>query len=273
MRKALIVVVAILTVVAAVGAVVALTRTDDSPEGASSRRPVRSSTTTSTTTTTTTTLPLVQPPPSPSGIVQPIEARIPAPPPEGVGPGAEGLFVFAVQKRLADLRFDPGPIDGAYGLATEYAVQGLQKFKALPVTGVVGAAEVEALNHFLYAEPLEPGGEPNRTEVDIARQTLTLYEAGQPKLLTTASSGSGEEYCYEQPKEHPTERVCEVASTPSGRFEYYLHRPGWDVGVLGGLYNPFYFNGGIAVHGYDAVPVSSVNCVSMPPSSVIDHRL
>ena len=208
----------------------------------------------------------MQPPPSPSGIVQPIEARIPAPPPEGVGPGAEGLFVVVVQKRLADLRFDPGPVDGAYGLATEYAVQGLQKFKALPVTGVVGAAEVEALNHFLYEEPLEPGGEPNRTEVDIARQTLTLYEGGQPKLLTTASSGSGEEYCYEQPKDHPTERVCEVANTPSGRFQYYLHRPGWDVGVLGGLYNPFYFNGGIAVHGYDTVPVgpASHGCVRIP---------
>jgi lipoprotein-anchoring transpeptidase ErfK/SrfK len=145
-------------------------------------------------------------------------------------------------------------------------VQALQKFKDLPVTGVIGQAEVDALNHFIYPEPLEPGAEPNRTEVDIARQTLTLYEGGQPRLLTTMSSGSGEHYCYETPKDNPTERVCEVANTPGGRFSYYLFRPGWDVGVLGGLYNPFYFNGGVAVHGYQSVPVgpASHGCVRIP---------
>ena len=134
------------------------------------------------------------------------------------------------------------------------------------MTGVIGTAEVDALNHFTYPEPLEPGAEPNRTEVDIARQTLTLYQDGQPRLLTTASSGSGEQYCYDQPLVNPTEHICEVANTPSGRFTYYLRRSGWDVGVLGGLYNPFYFNGGIAVHGALSVPATpaSHGCVRIP---------
>jgi hypothetical protein len=142
----------------------------------------------------------------------------------------------------------------------------LQKLKDLPITGVIGAAEVDALNHFTYPEPLEPGGEPNRTEVDVTRQVLTLFHDGQPRLLTTASTGSGESYCYDQPLVNPTERVCEVATTPSGRFAYYLHRSGWDEGVLGGLYNPFYFNGGIAVHGYQSVPIgpASHGCVRIP---------
>src|SRR5690606_3282210 len=147
-----------------------------------------------------------------------------------------------------------------------YAVQALQKFKDLPVTGVIGPAEVEVLNRFTYNEPLEPNAEPNRTEVDIPRQTLTLYENGQPRLLTTMSSGSGEHYCYDTPKDNPTERVCELANTPGGRFTYYLHRPGWDIGVLGGLYNPFYFSQGVAVHGYQDVPThpASHGCVRIP---------
>jgi peptidoglycan hydrolase-like protein with peptidoglycan-binding domain len=224
------------------------------------------SNTTTTSTTTTTLPPLRTPPPNPSGIVNPIEARLPSAPPQGVGPGATGSVVEAYQSRLAELRFDPGPIDGQYGPAVEYAVEALQKFKDLPVTGVIGQVEVDALNQFTYPEPLEPGGEPNRTEVDVRRQTLTLYEGGQPRLLTTMSSGSGEQYCYETPKDNPTERVCEVANTPSGRFTYYLFRPGWDVGVLGGLYNPFYFNAGVAVHGYQSVPVgpASHGCVRIP---------
>lgn len=175
-------------------------------------------------------------------------------------------MVGSIQARLVELRFDPGPVDGDYGPALVYAVQALQKYKGLPVTGVVGPAEIDALNRFTYDEPLIADGEPNRTEVDIARQTLTLYENGQPKLLTTMSSGSGESYCYDSPKVNPTERICEVAHTPGGRYTYYLHRPGWDVGVLGGLYNPYYFNRGVAVHGYADVPTTpaSHGCVRIP---------
>ena len=68
------------------------------------------------------------------------------------------------------------------------------------------------------------------------------------------SSGSGEHYCYDTPKNNPTERVCEIANTPGGRSTYYLHRPGWDVGDLGRMYNPVYFNYGVAVHGLSNVP-------------------
>ena len=252
-----------------IGAVLA-TRDDEASAEAARPSPsttTSSTTTTSTTTTTTTTLPpLTTPPPNPSGIVNPIEARLPPAPPEGIGPGALGPVVGSIQARLTELRFDPGPIDGDYGPALVYAVQTLQKLKDLPVTGVVGQAEIDVLNRFTYPEPLEPGAEPNRTEVDIPRQTLTLYENGQPRLVTTMSSGSGETYCYDTPKENPTERVCEVANTPGGRFTYYLHRPGWDVGVLGGLYNPYYFNRGVAVHGYGSVPVgpASHGCVRIP---------
>jgi L,D-transpeptidase catalytic domain len=73
-------------------------------------------------------------------------------------------------------------------------------------------------------------------------------------------------YCYDSPKDNPTQRICEVATTPSGRFTYYMFRSGWDKGVLGALYNPFYFNKGIAVHGYQSVPATpaSHGCSRIP---------
>ncbi len=268
MRRVLIGLTVAVVIVGVIGAaaVMATRANNDTDEASPPASSTVTSSSTTTSTTTTTLPPLATPPPNPSGIVNPIEARLPPAPPEGAGPGATGSVVEAYQSRLAELRFDPGPIDGQYGRAVEYAVQALQKFKDLPVTGVIGQAEVDALNHFTYPETLEPGAEPNRTEVDIPRQTLTLYEGGQPRLLTTMSSGSGEHYCYETPKDNPTERVCEIANTPGGRFTYYLFRSGWDVGVLGGLYNPFYFNAGVAVHGYQFVPVSpaSHGCVRIP---------
>jgi peptidoglycan hydrolase-like protein with peptidoglycan-binding domain len=266
MRRLLTVLALGVLIAAVAGAVVVMTRSESEPDSASAPIATTTSSSTTTSTTTTTLPPLTTPPPNPSGIVNPIEARLPPAPAEGVGPGATGPEVEAYQARLAALKFDPGPIDGQYGTAVTYAVQALQKFKDLPVTGVIGPAEVEALNRFTYNEPLEPTAEPNRTEVDIGRQTLTLYENGQPRLLTTMSSGSGEHYCYDTPKDNPTQRVCEIANTPGGRYTYYLHRPGWDVGVLGGLYNPFYFNQGVAVHGYQDVPVTpaSHGCVRIP---------
>ncbi len=222
--------------------------------------------TTTTTTTTTAAPPLTAPPTSKSGIVQPVEARLPAPPPDGLGAGAEGPLVSAYQQRFVDLRFDPGPVDGAFGPALTYAVQALQKFQGLAVTGVIGAAEQQALNRFTYPEPLQANGEANRTEVDVAKQVMVLYEKGQPRLLTTVSTGSTEAYCYDTPLVNPTRHICELANTPSGRFTYYLHRPGWDIGVNGGMYNPFYFNAGVAVHGLQSVPTypASHGCVRIP---------
>ena len=109
---------------------------------------------------------------------------------------------------------------------------------------------------FQYPAPLQPDGEANRTEIDITKQVITLYEDYQVRLITTTSSGSGERYCYNTPRVNPTRRICEDANTPSGRFTYTEYRDGWDKSPLGQLYNPFYFNGGIAVHGYESVPTS-----------------
>jgi peptidoglycan hydrolase-like protein with peptidoglycan-binding domain len=222
-------------------------------------------TTTAAPTTTTTTLP-PPPPPPPTEIIQPPWTQLPPPPGGVVGPGSQGPEVQAYEQRLADLRFDPGPVDGLYDQKTAYAVHALQKLGGSSRTGRIADGEVFALNFFQYRQPLVDAPEPNRTEIDIATQTLTLYETYQPKLLTTISSGSGVNYCYNSPRDNPTTHVCEDANTPSGKFTFNEFRRGWDRSPLGELYNPYYFNKGIAVHGYQSVPVTpaSHGCVRIP---------
>ena len=45
-----------------------------------------------------------------------------------------------------------------------------------------------------------------------------------------------------------------IAITPPGVYSTYYEVNKWDVGPLGGLYRPKYFNRGIAVHGSYSVP-------------------
>jgi hypothetical protein len=53
-------------------------------------------------------------------------------------PLLRGPDVLAVQRRLAALGFDPGPLDGAYGPATERAVRAFQRSAGIGADGVVG---------------------------------------------------------------------------------------------------------------------------------------
>ena len=44
------------------------------------------------------------------------------------------------------------------------------------------------------------------------------------------------------------------ATTPEGSYEFYRKVDGWRISYLGGLYRPFYFSGGYAIHGSGSVP-------------------
>ncbi len=258
-RRRIVGIVAVLLVVAAGAAGLWFLGPSSDTEVEASTRKVRDSTTTTTTRTTTTTS-------DPAQLRQPITVVLPALPPGGFGPGASGPDVQVYQQRLTDLHFDPGTVDGRYGEATTYAVEALQKIIATTPNGTIGEPERVALMTFRYPDPLEPDGEANRTEIDVTRQVITLYDDHQVRLITTTSTGSGENYCSNTPRDNPTRRVCEQANTPSGRFTYTEYRDGWDKSPLGRLYSPFYFNGGIAVHGYPSVPTSpaSHGCARIP---------
>ncbi|MFI5053035.1 MAG: L,D-transpeptidase family protein [Acidimicrobiia bacterium] len=197
---------------------------------------------------------------------QPPDAVLPALPAAGLGPGDTGDVVKAFQQRMADVHLDPGDVNGVYNEDTTYAVDTAQRLMRVDVNGRIGPAEAAFLAHFRYPDALHPDAEGDRTEVDVTHQVLTLYENFQVRLVTMMSSGSGVEYCYDSPKSAPTQHLCEIAGTPSGRFTYYEKVNGWQDGDLGTLYNPVYFNGGIAVHGADHVSLTrqSFGCINIP---------
>jgi len=60
--------------------------------------------------------------------------------------GDERVAVRGVQRRLIELGFDPGEIDGRFGPNTEKAVKAFQKKYDLETDGVVGPATWERLN-------------------------------------------------------------------------------------------------------------------------------
>lgn len=250
-----------LGLLAAVAVAGALMRSE--PRSSASSAPERTAHQAAGASTTTSTLPPTTTTTRPS-LVQPAPVVLPPLPGGGLHQGSSGPVVAAYQQRLVDLHFDPGAVDGRYGGNMAYAVTALQKLFGLPRTGNIGGAEAMLLANFHYPPPLAANGEPNRTEIDVSKQVLILYANYQVRLITTMSSGSGEHYCYRD-KYRPV-RVCENAYTPSGRFTYTRFVSGWDSSPLGHLYNPFYFNGGIAVHGYTSVPSSpaSHGCVRIP---------
>jgi hypothetical protein len=174
--------------------------------------------------------------------------------------GEKGEAVAAVQRRLVELHFDPGPADGSFGTGTMYAVQGFQKLAGMAPDGKVGPAVQAALADPPFPAPLVPNGERNRVEVDKARQLLFVYLDGNLRLISHVSTGSDQSYCAEG-------ECGNVAHTPEGAFRFMWRYDGWRESRLGKLYNPVYFTGsGIAIHGSTSVPTypASHGCVRIP---------
>ena len=181
------------------------------------------------------------------------------PPPPGLGPGDEGEAVMALERKLEALRYDPGEVDGSFDKITAYAVMAFQKVKGMDRTGRATDDVIAAVNTTEGTPPaLVTGGPPHRVEVDIDRQVLFLYEDGQISTILPVSSGSNTRFC--------SEGWCRKAVTPGGSYEVYRAGRGWEIGPLGGLYNPLYFNGGVAIHGAQSVPAgpASHGCVRIP---------
>lgn len=203
-----------------------------------------STTTTTSSTTTTTTI---------------TTAPAAEPPPPGLGEGDSGPAVLALEQRLDAMRYDVGAVDGTFDKVTRYAVTAFQKVHGLGITGratddIVAAMASDPGTHAALA----PRGGPNRVEIDLGRQVLFLYQGGVITRILPVSSGSGERFC--------SQGWCRNAVTPRGSYEVYRVASGWESGPLGDLYNPLYFNGGIAIHGSYSVPgyPASHGCVRIP---------
>lgn len=171
--------------------------------------------------------------------------------------GAEGLDVLWVQRRLAEMRFSPGAGDGVLGESTVAALWALQKIAGLEPRDQVDA-EVWSLLQSGVHIPALVAGEPDRAEIDLDRQLMTVWRDGAVVLVSHVSTGSGERYC--------SGGRCRNAVTPTGDYHVRRRIHGWRRAPLGRLYNPLYFNGGIAIHGSGFVPTwpDSHGCVRVP---------
>lgn len=113
----------------------------------------------------------------------PLPGDIPDRPPLSVVPivetlefGASGAEVEEVQKKLKAVGFDPGPIDGLFGPATEAAVLAFQWSEDLLVDGIVGSRTLAALDLLMERETI--------TELPLlqAGSTGAMVEELQKKL-------------------------------------------------------------------------------------------
>ncbi|NKZ06206.1 L,D-transpeptidase family protein [Actinomadura latina] len=194
------------------------------------------------------------PPPTPT----------PAPVRRRLKPGAKGDDVTELQHRLKELNYDPGKADGKYGPSTQTAVWAFQAVNRMKQTSTLGKSFWEALEAPREPRPMAKKRERNRVDVDLKRQYLVLYRDGKPRLISHISSGSGEYYCAKD--RGATVARCRYATTGTGDFRTGRRFAGWETSPLGRLYNPVYFNGGIAFHGALDVPKypASHGCVRMP---------
>ncbi len=177
--------------------------------------------------------------------------------------GLTGDDVKAVEQRLADLRFSPGPVDGRFDAKTGQAVLSFQKQTGLPRTSRVDAATATRMNTAGYGTPMVSDGNPDRVEVDLSRQVLQIWRAGPLYKVLGVSTGTGKRYCATTDSGR---RVCGVATTPTGRFDFSRRIAGKRVSDLGTLLDPVYFTGGYAVHGSPSVPATpaSHGCIRIP---------
>jgi peptidoglycan hydrolase-like protein with peptidoglycan-binding domain len=233
-------------------AALALSGCSDSSSGseAAGRETVSDATTTSTAPTTTTSTTAA---PTTTTTVR----KVPAPPP-GLRTGSRGPEVQALEQRLIDLNYDPGRVDGTYDSSTQHAVMAFQKVYGLARTGRATQDVLDRLTNAETPVALVPGGGSTRVEVDLKRQVLFLYKGNAIFRILPISTGSGKRYCVDG--------ECAKAVTPGGSFRVTRRISGWRTSRLGKLYNPLYFNGGIAIHGAPSVPgyPASHGCVRIP---------
>jgi hypothetical protein len=182
--------------------------------------------------------------------------------------GAKGKRVKALQLRLKKLHYDPGPVDARFGPTTLMAVWAFQKVNGIKPTGTIGHRTRAAFDDPRQPKVLKPKGPGNRVEINLTKQVLTVYHGDEIQLISHISSGSGLHYCdtYKDDATGETGTACGVAVTPTGDYRAGRRIAGWRHSKLGYLYNPVYFNGGIAVHGEPSVPVypASHGCVRIP---------
>ena len=161
------------------------------------------------------------------------------------------------ERRLKEMGYQTGPVDGVIDSATQQALVTFQKWEGRKLTGRLTRAEFNAIRDAVQPQPRDPGYK--HVEVDLDRQVLLLIDDdGAVTTILPVSTGSGEHY--------QEKSMSGLAYTPRGRFKIYNKLEGWRKSPLGLLYYPNYFSDGLAIHGNPEVPHTprSHGCVRIP---------
>jgi hypothetical protein len=197
--------------------------------------------------------------------------------------GVVGNDVKRVQRRLTELGFWPGPADGVYGSQTIKSVWAYEKLvlgtERSVATGQVTPAMWNKMQDEIVIQPRRPDSTPNHVEIYLPEQVLIIFHDDEPQMITHMSSGTDEEWCEEvtispgeygnEDGEEPLVRgECGISLTPGGVFEVYRQVEGVRQSALGGMWDPVYFNYGIAIHGAINVPLqpASHGCIRVSQS-------
>jgi peptidoglycan hydrolase-like protein with peptidoglycan-binding domain len=180
-------------------------------------------------------------------------------PAHGLAMGSQGPAVLAVNQRLSQLRYDPGKVDDHFGYGTYYAVVAFEKVHSLPRDGRVTTDVAAAMVADDLPASMIAGAEPTRAEIDLTRQVLFFWQGGRLIRILPVSSGFGGHYCAD-------DGSCGIAVTPIGSYRATSKIRGMHKSPLGVLWDPVFFNQGIAIHGEPSVPSTpaSHGCVRIP---------
>lgn len=96
-----------------------------------------------------------------------------------------GDDVFALQRRLLDLGFKVGRVDGRFGPATEQAVREFQRNVGIPPDGTCGPATLKALARLA---PIVRGGRPNAMRAEERIRDAGPRLTGKTVVIDPASS-------------------------------------------------------------------------------------
>lgn len=170
---------------------------------------------------------------------------------------AKAAKVKEAEELLSNLGYWITKVDGSSDDSTRQGIIAFQKVNGFPRTGVLNDRVLKALRIATRPEAKHGGGA--HVEIDISRQVIFLVdETGQVTKVLSTSTGNGERYF--------SEGKWQTASTPRGTFKIQRQIKGVRKAPLGTIYYPSYFNGGIAIHGSNSIPVKAAShgCARIP---------
>lgn len=109
-------------------------------------------------------------------------------------PNMRGDDVLYLQRRLNELGFDSGPVDGIFGPPLEEAVTDFQRNAGLNVDGIVGETTLDRLRRLRQVnQPEHAGGIPDRMDGYVGRHSLPgLRVSIEPAPLGAERGAPGE---------------------------------------------------------------------------------